>query len=205
MGSEMCIRDRWHVVRTIRVADARGAQRAQRAGSDRGRYSRRHPAANAGRGTAAVQGHQARLETVGVANGVTVLDDFAHHPTAVHETLSALRTGYPGRRLWAVFEPRSASSCRRVFQDDFAKAFGAADEIVLAAVFRSTLPEAERLSAEQLVDDLSRQGRHARHIPEIDDIVSTIARERRDGDVVVLMSNGGFGGIHGKLLQALRE
>ncbi len=151
------------------------------------------------------KGIKRRLETVGVAKGVTVLDDFAHHPTAVHETLSALRTGYPGRRLWAVFEPRSASSCRRVFQADFAKAFGAADEIVLAAVFRSSLPEAERLSAEQLVDDLSRQGRHARHIPEIDDIVSTIARERRDGDVVVLMSNGGFGGIHGKLLQALRE
>jgi UDP-N-acetylmuramate: L-alanyl-gamma-D-glutamyl-meso-diaminopimelate ligase len=151
------------------------------------------------------RGIRRRLETVGVAKGVTVLDDFAHHPTAVHETLSALRSGYPGRRVWAVFEPRSASSCRRVFQDDFAKAFGAADEIVLAAVFRSTLPEAERLSAEQLVSDLSRQGRHARHIPEIDDIVSTIARERRDGDVVVLMSNGGFGGIHGKLLQALRE
>jgi UDP-N-acetylmuramate: L-alanyl-gamma-D-glutamyl-meso-diaminopimelate ligase len=151
------------------------------------------------------KGIKRRLETVGVANGVTVLDDFAHHPTAVHETLAALRTGYPGRRVWAVFEPRSASSCRRVFQDDFAKAFGAADEVVLAAVFRSSLPEAERLSAEQLVDDLSRQGRHARHIPEIDDIVSTIVRERRDGDVVVLMSNGGFGGIHGKLLQALRE
>ena len=150
-------------------------------------------------------GIKRRLETVGVAKGVTVLDDFAHHPTAVHETLSALRTGYPGRRLWAVFEPRSASSCRRVFQADFAKAFGAADEVVLAAVFRSSLPEAERLSAEELVDDLSRQGRHARHIPEIDDIVSTIVRERRDGDVVVLMSNGGFGGIHGKLLQALRE
>ena len=151
------------------------------------------------------KGIKRRLETVGVANGVTVLDDFAHHPTAVHETLSALRTGYPGRRLWAVFEPRSASSCRRVFQDDFARAFGAADEVVLAAVFRSSLPEAERLSAEQLVDDLSRQGRRARHIPEVDDIVSTIVRERHDGDVVVLMSNGGFGGIHGKLLQALRE
>src|SRR6188768_833247 len=136
------------------------------------------------------RGIKRRLETVGVRRGVSVLDDFAHHPTAVHETLGALRTGYPGRRVWAVFEPRSASSCRRVFQDDFAKAFGAADEVVLAAVFRSTLPEDERLSAEQLVLDLTRQGRHARHIPEIDDIVSTIARERRDGDVVVLMSNG---------------
>jgi UDP-N-acetylmuramate: L-alanyl-gamma-D-glutamyl-meso-diaminopimelate ligase len=151
------------------------------------------------------KGIKRRLETVGVARGVTVLDDFAHHPTAVHETLSALRTGYPGRRVWAVFEPRSASSCRRVFQADFARAFSAADEVVLAAVFRSSLPESERLSAEQLVEDLSREGRHARHIPEIDDIVSTIVRERRDGDVVVLMSNGGFGGIHGKLLQALRE
>jgi UDP-N-acetylmuramate: L-alanyl-gamma-D-glutamyl-meso-diaminopimelate ligase len=151
------------------------------------------------------KGIKRRLETVGVANGVTVLDDFAHHPTAVHETLAALRTGYPGRRVWAVFEPRSASSCRRVFQADFAKAFAAADEVVVAAVFRSSLPEAERLSAEQLVDDLSRQGGHARHIPEIDDIVSTIAREHRDGDVVVVMSNGGFGGIHGKLLQALRD
>jgi UDP-N-acetylmuramate: L-alanyl-gamma-D-glutamyl-meso-diaminopimelate ligase len=123
----------------------------------------------------------------------------------VYETLSALRTGYPGRRVWAVFEPRSASSCRRVFQDDFAKAFGSADEVVLAAVFRSSLPESERLSAEQLVEDLTAEGRHARHIPDVDDIVSTILREHRDGDVVVLMSNGGFGGIHGKLLQALRE
>jgi UDP-N-acetylmuramate: L-alanyl-gamma-D-glutamyl-meso-diaminopimelate ligase len=151
------------------------------------------------------KGIKRRLETVGVAKGVTVLDDFAHHPTAVHETLSALRTGYPGRRVWAVFEPRSASSCRRVFQADFARAFSAADEVVLAAVFRSSLPESERLSAEQLVEDLSREGRHARHILEIDEIVSTIVRERRDGDVVVLMSNGGFGGIHGKLLHALRE
>jgi UDP-N-acetylmuramate: L-alanyl-gamma-D-glutamyl-meso-diaminopimelate ligase len=151
------------------------------------------------------KGIKRRLETVGVASGMTVLDDFAHHPTAVHETLTALRTGYPGRRVWAVFEPRSASSCRRVFQADFANAFGAADEVVVAAVFRSSLPEAERLSAEQLVDDLRRAGRRARHIPDVDDIVATIVGERRDGDVVVLMSNGSFGGIHGKLLQALHE
>jgi UDP-N-acetylmuramate: L-alanyl-gamma-D-glutamyl-meso-diaminopimelate ligase len=90
-----------------------------------------------------------------------------------------------------------------VFQDDFARAFGAADEIVLAAVFRSNLPEAERLSAEQLVDDLRAAGRRARHIPEIDDIVAAISSDVREGDVVVLMSNGGFGGIHQKLLKAL--
>jgi UDP-N-acetylmuramate: L-alanyl-gamma-D-glutamyl-meso-diaminopimelate ligase len=149
------------------------------------------------------KGIKRRLETVGVGGGVTVLDDFAHHPTAVHETLSALRTGYPSRRIWAVFEPRSASSCRRVFQQDFARAFGAADEVVVAAVFRSSLPESERLSAEQLVDDLRTAGQRARHIPEVDDIVNTIVGEHRDGDVVVLMSNGGFGGIHRKLLQAL--
>jgi UDP-N-acetylmuramate: L-alanyl-gamma-D-glutamyl-meso-diaminopimelate ligase len=155
------------------------------------------------KGLRAFKGIKRRLETVGVARGVTVLDDFAHHPTAVHETLSALRTGYPGRRVWAVFEPRSASSCRRVFQDDFARAFGGADEVVVAAVFRSSLPESERLSAEQLVDDLRRSSRHARYIPEVDAIVTTIAAEARDGDVIVLMSNGGFGGIHQKLLQAL--
>jgi UDP-N-acetylmuramate: L-alanyl-gamma-D-glutamyl-meso-diaminopimelate ligase len=149
------------------------------------------------------KGIKRRLETVGIARGVTVLDDFAHHPTAVHETLKALRTGYPGRRLWAVFEPRSASSCRRVFQHDFARAFGAADEVVIAAVFRSSLPDAERLSAEQLVADLQAAGHRARHVLEVDDIVATIAAEGRSGDVVVLMSNGGFGGIHQKLLQAL--
>jgi UDP-N-acetylmuramate: L-alanyl-gamma-D-glutamyl-meso-diaminopimelate ligase len=149
------------------------------------------------------RGIKRRLETVGVAGGVTVLDDFAHHPTAVHETLSALRTGYPARRVWAVFEPRSASSCRRVFQSDFAKAFGPADEVVVAAVFRSSLPESERLSAEELVDDLRRRGQAARYIPQVDDIVETIVRERKDGDVVVLMSNGGFGGIHRKLVEAL--
>jgi len=154
-------------------------------------------------GLRSFKGIKRRLEVVGVRRNVTVLDDFAHHPTAVHETLSALRTGYPSRRVWAVFEPRSASSCRRVFQQDFAAAFGAADEVVVAGVFRSSLPEAERLSTEQLVDDLQRQGRRARHIPLVDDIVRTIASEGRSGDVVVLMSNGGFGGIHQKLLQAL--
>jgi UDP-N-acetylmuramate: L-alanyl-gamma-D-glutamyl-meso-diaminopimelate ligase len=149
------------------------------------------------------RGIKRRMETVGVARGVTILDDFAHHPTAVHETLAALRAGYPERRIWAVFEPRSASSCRRVFQDEFARAFGSADEVVVAAVFRSTLPEDERLSAPELVSDLQARGQRARYIPAIDDIVGTIVDEHREGDLVVLMSNGGFGGIHQKLLKAL--
>ena len=154
-------------------------------------------------GLRAFRGIKRRLEIVGERRGVTVFDDFAHHPTAVHETLAALKTGYPGRKVWAVFEPRSASSCRRVFQDDFARAFGAADEVVIAGVFRSSLPEAERLSAGQLVSDLERAGGHARHIATVDDIVRTVAAEAGIGDLVVLMSNGGFGGIHQKLLQAL--
>ncbi len=149
------------------------------------------------------KGIKRRLEIVGTAGGVTVMDDFAHHPTAVRETLSALRAGYPDRRIWAVFEPRSASSCRRVFQDDFARSFGAADEVIVAAVFRSSLPESERLSAEQLVDDLRARKHGARYIPAVDDIVRTIVDERHSGDIVVLMSNGGFGGIHQKLLRAL--
>ncbi len=149
------------------------------------------------------RGIKRRLEVVGVSRGVTVLDDFAHHPTAVHETLLALKTGYPARRIWAVFEPRSASSCRRVFQSDFARAFGGADEVVIAGVFRSTLPEAERLSTSQLVDDLKGAGQRARHLAEVDDIVRAIVAESHEGDVVVMMSNGGFGGIHRKLLQAL--
>ena len=154
-------------------------------------------------GLRAFKGIKRRLETVGMARGVTVIDDFAHHPTAVYETLSALRAGYPRRRVWAVFEPRSASSCRRVFQDAFAVAFKPADEVVLAAVFRSSLPEAERLDADRLVSDIRLHGGRARYVPSNEDIIDTIVREHREGDVVVLMSNGGFGGIHRKLLDAL--
>ena len=148
-------------------------------------------------------GIKRRLEIVGTASGVTVYDDFAHHPTAVAETLAGLRASNPLARIWAVFEPRSASSCRRVFQDDFAKAFAAADEVVLAPVFRSTLPEALRMSVPELVRDLNQRGTSARAAESIEDIVSTIVDERRDGDLVVMMSNGGFGGIHRKLLDAL--
>ena len=154
-------------------------------------------------GLRSFRGIKRRLETVGIARDVTVIDDFAHHPTAVHETLAALRAGYPGRRIWAVFEPRSASSCRRIFQTDFARSFAGADEVVVASVFRSTLPEPERLSAEQLVSDLQQRGQRARYIPEVDSIIDTVVAEHRGGDLVVLMSNGGFGGIHQKLLKAL--
>ena len=150
------------------------------------------------------KGIRRRLEAIGVAGGVTVYDDFAHHPTAVGATLAGLRAAHPASRIRAVFEPRSASSCRRVFQRDFARAFEGADDVIVAAVYRSTLPEAERLSPDELVRDLTAAGRSARHIPDVDDIVRTLVRERRDGDLIVMMSNGPFGGIHAKLLAALR-
>lgn len=149
-------------------------------------------------------GVKRRLELVGTEGGVTVYDDFAHHPTAVAETLNGLRAAGPDRRIWAVFEPRSASSCRRVFQDDFARAFAAADRVLIAPVYRSALPESERLSVPTLIQDLTARGQSAREASSIDDIIDTIVRERQPEDLVVLMSNGGFGGIHGRLLQALR-
>src|SRR5207245_9715162 len=107
-----------------------------------------------GEGLRAFAGVKRRLEVVGTADGVTVYDDFAHHPTAVAETLAGLRAANPDARIWAVFEPRSASSCRSVFQDDFAKAFSSANEVLIAPVFRSKLPEAERLSVPRPVSDL---------------------------------------------------
>lgn len=156
-------------------------------------------------GLAAFRGVKRRLEQVGTARGVTILDDFAHHPTAVKETLNAVRASHPGARIWAVFEPRSASSCRRVFQDAFTAAFGAASDVVLARVYRSSLPDAERLSAERLVEDLNASGTRARYIPDVEAIVEAIASDARDGDIVVIMSNGGFGGIHARLLAALQR
>jgi UDP-N-acetylmuramate: L-alanyl-gamma-D-glutamyl-meso-diaminopimelate ligase len=157
-----------------------------------------------GDGLRAFTGVKRRLEIVGVADGVTVYDDFAHHPTAVAETLAGVRASNPNARIWAVFEPRSASSCRRVFQDDFARAFAGADEVLIAPIFRSKLPEAERLSVPQLVRDLQARGQSARQAESLDDIVAGIAAEHRPGDLVVLMSNGGFGGIHQKVLAALQ-
>jgi UDP-N-acetylmuramate: L-alanyl-gamma-D-glutamyl-meso-diaminopimelate ligase len=144
-----------------------------------------------------------RMEHRGTAGGVAVYDDFAHHPTAIQETLAAVRSAYPDRRVWGIFEPRSATSCRRVFQSDFVRALSNADLVVLPAVFRSTLPEDERLSAEQIVDELKQSGVDARYIPAVDDIVRTVSKEARSGDLVIVMSNGGFDNIHQRLLSAL--
>jgi len=151
------------------------------------------------------RGVRRRMELRGNTGGVLVFDDFAHHPTAILETLRAVRWSYPDRRIWAIFEPRSATSCRKVFQQDFAKSFedSGADEIILASVFRSTLPEAERLSVDEIVRHLNAAGKHARHVATVPEIVDVVAAESGPGDLVVVMSNGGFDGIHDKLLDAL--
>ena len=151
------------------------------------------------------KGVRRRLQHRGTAAGVAVYDDFAHHPTAIEETLAGVRSAYPDRRLWAIFEPRSATSCRRVFQADFVRALSRADHVVLPAVFRSSLPDSERLSPELIVEELKVAGVDARYIPSVDDIVHTVARDSRDGDLIIVMSNGGFDDIHKKLLSALES
>jgi UDP-N-acetylmuramate: L-alanyl-gamma-D-glutamyl-meso-diaminopimelate ligase len=148
-------------------------------------------------------GVKRRLELRGSVDGIEVYDDFAHHPTAVAETIAALRLAHPTRRIWAIFEPRSASSCLKVFQSDFVEAFEGADRVVVAPVFRATLAEDRRLSPEALVAELVAKGRDARAAASTTDIVDTVAREAVSGDLVVVMSNGGFDGVHDKLLDAL--
>ena len=165
--------------------------------------SRGVPFATIAEALARFAGVKRRMELRGTSRGVAVYDDFAHHPTAIAETLRGVRRAHPGARVWAIFEPRSASSCRRVFQHAFAEAFDAADEVVLASVFRSSLPEAERLSVPELVRDLIARGLHARHLDGTDRIVETVAHEARDGDLVVVLSNGGFDNVHARLLEAL--
>ncbi len=153
------------------------------------------------------KGVKRRLQLRGTAAGVAVYDDFAHHPTAIAETLAGVRSAFPERRVWAVFEPRSATSCRSIFQEDFAKAFASSPvhRVIIAAVFRSNLPDEQRLSAERLTEDLRVNGVKASHIEHVDDIVAEIARDAQPGDLVVGMSNGGFDDFHHKLLTALEQ
>jgi UDP-N-acetylmuramate: L-alanyl-gamma-D-glutamyl-meso-diaminopimelate ligase len=152
-------------------------------------------------------GVKRRQEIRGVVREVTVIDDFAHHPTAVRETLAALRARYDGHRLWAVFEPRSATSRRATFQEAFVEAFGEADRVVVAGLFNpENLPADTRLLPERLAQDIAcRYAKQAVYLPAVDAIVDHVATGVLPGDVVVIMSNGGFGGIHEKLLAELSQ
>ena len=148
-----------------------------------------------------------RCEVRGEVNGIIVIDDFAHHPTAVRETLSALKTRYAGQRLVAVFEPRSWSSRLAVFQQEYAKAFAPADYVIVAGVFdtRKATEKGDVLDTARLIEDIAAQSKPAFAISDVDEIVERLSSEIRSGDVVAIMSNGGFGGIHEKLLTALTE
>jgi len=145
-----------------------------------------------------------RLEVRAEVNGVTIIDDFAHHPTAIRETLRALRTAYPGRRLWAVLEPRSNTLRRNVFEEALVESLALADRSVLAAVFKSeAIPAAERMHPENIATALRARGFESAVYADADAIVAAIVPELRSGDVVAILSNGGFGGIYEKLPKAI--
>ena len=150
------------------------------------------------------QGIKRRQEVVGVKKGVTVLDDFAHHPTAIRLTLEAVKEAYPGQRVWAVFEPRTATSRRKVFEQDFPDSFLGADRVVFAGLFApEKIREKDRLDPERVVTLIRQKGGNANFIPEVDDIVGFMAENVENRDVVLVMSSGGFGGIHQKILDRL--
>jgi UDP-N-acetylmuramate: L-alanyl-gamma-D-glutamyl-meso-diaminopimelate ligase len=147
-----------------------------------------------------------RLEVRAEVAGITVIDDFAHHPTAIRETLRALHAAYAGRRLWAVLEPRSNTLRRNVFAKELVESLALADEVVLAAVFKSeAIPEAERLAPELVVASLQQSGVAAVLLADADAIVAEMAPRLRAGDVVAILSNGGFGGIYEKLPKAIQQ
>jgi UDP-N-acetylmuramate: L-alanyl-gamma-D-glutamyl-meso-diaminopimelate ligase len=149
-----------------------------------------------------------RMEVRGVERGVTVIDDFAHHPTAVDETLKALRQRYPENRLIAVFEPRSRSSRLSIFEDRYKEAFAHADQVIIAGVFNPDDAKRfgdELLDVEKLVTDIASSGKTASTLADADAIVEHLAPVMTDGDVIAVMSNGGFGAIHEKLLEVLKE
>jgi UDP-N-acetylmuramate: L-alanyl-gamma-D-glutamyl-meso-diaminopimelate ligase len=150
-------------------------------------------------------GVKRRQEVLGEPRGITVIEDFAHHPTAVAETLRAISTRYRERKIYAVFEPRSATSRRKVFQNDYVQAFERADFILVKESFdQSKIQESDRFSSQKLVSDLKAQAKWARYFSDTDEIVECLDKQAKPGDVIVIMSNGGFDGIYQKLLDRLK-
>jgi len=151
------------------------------------------------------RGVRRRLQFLAEIKGIRIYQDFAHHPTAVRETLMAVRAAFPRKRLWAIYEPRSATSRRSVFQQEIAVALSEADCIVLPPLFKpEKVPESDRLNLARLVGDLREAGRSTWNPDGVASIIDLICAEARGGDVVVILSNGGFGGIFEKLPAALR-
>jgi UDP-N-acetylmuramate: L-alanyl-gamma-D-glutamyl-meso-diaminopimelate ligase len=169
-------------------------------------HARGVPIAQIQRGVSSFAGVRRRQELRGVAGGVTVLDDYAHHPTAVRETLRGLRGRFPKRRVIAVYDPRSATSRRRTFQAEFAQAFALADEVVVGKLFDpSKIPAEERFDPERLALDLHRSGTKASYLPDTAQIVDHLASSAAPGDVVVVLSSGSFDNLHDRLLDAIGD
>jgi UDP-N-acetylmuramate: L-alanyl-gamma-D-glutamyl-meso-diaminopimelate ligase len=151
-------------------------------------------------------GVKRRQEVLGEPGGVLVIEDFAHHPTAVRETIIGIQKKYPGKKFFSVFEPRSATSRRKVFQQDYVNAFTSAQEILIASAFDQSKIDAEnRFSSQELVQDLVAKGKAAYCYENVEEIVNAIAKRARPGDGVLIMSNGGFDGIYTKILNALEK
>lgn len=157
---------------------------------------------------ATFSGVKRRQEVIGEVGGITVIDDFAHHPTAVKVTIDAIREGYPGRRLWAIFEPRSNTSRRRIFQREFSESLSGADRIVVAGVYRpEKIPEGDRLSVADVVREINRLSGDSRAvlIERTQEIPPYVAQGARPGDIVLVMSNGGFDGVQNRILTLLEQ
>ncbi|MEM9691438.1 MAG: Mur ligase family protein [Myxococcota bacterium] len=157
------------------------------------------------RGLTSFKGVARRQQLLGRPGGIAVYDDFAHHPTAVRETLRGLKRMAPRSRLWAIYEPRTATACRRLHQDAYLTAFDAADITVLAPLGRPAIPDGERLDLTELAAGLRARGLTVERPPDLDTIVSLVVEQARPGDAVALLSNGAFGGIHQQLVESLRN
>ena len=160
------------------------------------------------KGLASFQGIKRRMEVRGVEREVTVIDDFAHHPTAIATTLNGAKKRYPGQRIWALFEPRSISSSRKEFEEGYKDAFHEADRVIIGPIFHKDRYESrygldKMMSVSAIVDRLNRDGIATEHIDDFDKIAEAIAKEAQPGDVVVVMSSGAFGGVHEKILERL--
>jgi UDP-N-acetylmuramate: L-alanyl-gamma-D-glutamyl-meso-diaminopimelate ligase len=160
------------------------------------------------KGLQTFQGIKRRMEVRGVERGVTVIDDFAHHPTAIATTVAGARQRYPGQRIWALFEPRSISSSRKEFEAGYIDAFHEADRVIVGPVFHRKRYEErygldKMMSVEAIVEALEKDDIPAIRIDDFDAIAAYIAREAKEGDVVLVMSSGAFGGVHEKILGAL--
>jgi UDP-N-acetylmuramate: L-alanyl-gamma-D-glutamyl-meso-diaminopimelate ligase len=157
-------------------------------------------------GLESFEGVRRRQEVVGEPGGILMVEDFAHHPTAVRETVGAVGERYRPRRLWALFEPRTNTTRRRTFQEAYAESFFGAQEVIVAKVHRAeAIPPEERFDPDRLVRDLNSRGIRARYLPEVEEIVEVVSKEARPGDLVLVMSNGPFGGLVDKLKGALEE